>query len=150
MTALTKNLLGLLCACLIALCIYLKGYFDSDQKHLQEATQAALVFRQKQEEERAQSQKAVADISQHWQAYLNAKSEVAQGAINRLRADGVSLRVKLADATVHSVTASGGPIPNGYAELSEDTSRFLIEQAQRADNQVIALQETVRRLQGGN
>lgn len=154
MNTLTKGLLGLLCACLIFLGIYFKGYNDSDQKHLNEANTTALVFRQKQEEEREQSQKALADISQQWQAYLANKSSLSQGTINRLRADGIRLSVELADARVCAVTGSCGPVPNGRAELSDNTSRFLVEQAQRADAQVTGLQKTIQELkgetQGGN
>ena len=149
MNTLTKGLLGLLCACLLFLGIYFKGYSDSDRKHLNEATQTALVFRQKQEEEREQSQKALADISQQWQAYLSKKSALSQGAIDRLRANGISLSVELADARVCAVTGSCGPVPNGRAELSDNTSRFLIEQAQRAGAQVTGLQNVVKELQGG-
>lgn len=148
MTPLTKGLLGFLCACLIALGIYFKGYHDSDTKHLHEAAQAALVFRQKQEEEREKSQAALADISKQWQGYLAQKSAVAQRAIDRRRNDGISLRVQLADATVRSISSNGGPVPNGYAELHPNTSRFFVEQAQRADTQVTALQKTIRELKG--
>ena len=148
MNTLTKGLLGLACACLIALGIYYKGYSDSDTKHQNEAMKAELAFNKKQEEEREKSQAALANISKQWQAYLAQKSAVAQGAIDRLRNDGISLRVQLADATVRSISSSGGPVPNGYADLSENTSRFLIEQAQRADTQVTALQQIIRELQG--
>lgn len=85
MNTLTKGLLGLACACLIALGIYLKGYHDSDTKHLLEAQSAALAFNKKQEEEREKSQAALADISKQWQEYLAQKSSVAQGTIDRLR-----------------------------------------------------------------
>lgn len=148
MTPLTKGLLGFLCACLIALGIYFKGYHDSDTKHLHEATQAALAYRTKQEEEREASQKALAEISQQWQAHLENKTALAQGAIDRLRDDGISLRVKLADATVRSITSPGGPVADGYAELHPNTSRFLVEQAQRADAQVTALQKIIHELKG--
>lgn len=148
MNALTKGLLGLACACLIALGIYFKGYSDSDTKHQNEAVKAELAFNKKQEEEREKSQAALADISKQWQAYLAQKSAVAQGTIDRLRADGISLSVELADVRVCAITGSCGPVPNGRAELSENTSRFLIEQAQRADAQVTALQQTIRELQG--
>lgn len=144
----TKGLLALVCACLIALGIYLKGYHDSDTKHLLEAQSAQLAFNKKQEEEREKSQAALADISKQWQAYLAKKSSVAQGTIDRLRSDGISLRVQLADATVRSISSDGRSVPNGYAELHPNTSRFLIEQAQRADHQVTALQQTIRELQG--
>src|SRR5450830_99386 len=147
MTTLTKVLLGLLCACLVALGIYFKGYHDSDQKHLKEDAETALVYRQKQEEERELSQKALADISLQWQAYLKDQSALADGVIGRLRNDGISLRVKLADATVRSVTSAGRPVPDGYADLSEDTSRFLIEQAQRCDGEVTGLQGAIKELQ---
>lgn len=150
MHALSKCLLGLLCACLVVLGVYFKGYQDSDQKHAKEALQTAVVFRQKQEEERELSQKALADISQQWQAYLAHKSQVAQGVIDRLRNDGISLSVELADARVCAITGSCGPVPNGRAKLSNNTSRFLIEQAQRADAQVSGLQGVIRKLQGGH
>jgi len=148
MNTLTKGLLGLVCACLIVLGVYLKGYHDSDTKHLLEAQTAELAFNKKQEEEREKSQAALADISNQWQAHLAQKSSLAQGTIDRLRADGIGLRVQLADATVRGLSACSGPIFDGYAELHPDTSRFLIEHAQRADAQVTALQQTIRELQG--
>lgn len=154
MNTLTKGLLGLACACLIALGIYFKGYSDSDTKHQHEAVTAELAFNKKQEEEREKSQAALADISKQWQAYLAKNTTVAQGTIDRLRNDGISLRVQLADATINGLAACGRSDLDGYAELHPNTSRFLVEQAQRADAQVTALQQIIRELkgerQGGN
>ena len=129
--------------------IYAKGHSDAtDSLTLQYQTQQLAAARQL-EVERETTQRALADISKNWQSYLASSKGNADRVLNDLRSNGISLQVKLNDALVSCVTSSGGPVPNGYAELHPDTSRFLIEQAQRADAQVSGLQETVRALQGG-
>lgn len=143
----TKFVLGLLCACLFTFGVYLKGYSDSNSKHAQEAADAQIAFNRRQEEERDNSQKALADISKQWQAYLQTQSAMADRTISGLRNDGVRLSVELADARVCAVTGNCGPITNGRAELSDNASRFFIGQAQRADAQVKALQQTINELQ---
>ncbi|WAT31179.1 hypothetical protein OZ428_12840 [Pseudomonas sp. GXZC] len=148
MGTITKIFLGLACACLLALGIYSKGWHDRDIKASNEKAQAQIQFNSKREEERAATQKALNEVSKNWQVYSANSKGMAQRTIDRLRDDGIRLSVKLADSTVCNVTGSCGPVSNGKAELHQDTSRFLIEQAQRADEQVNALQQIVRRLQG--
>lgn len=148
MSPLTKTLLGLVCACLVVFGIYSKGYHDADLKASHEKAQELLDLNTKQEEERAATQKALNEVSKNWQAYSAESKAMSQRTIDKLRNDGIGLSVQLADATVCNVTGSCRPVPNGRAELHQDTSRFLVEQAQRADEQVKALQQIVRRLQG--
>lgn len=148
MGTLTKIILGLACACLLAFGIYAKGWHDRDVKASNEKAQERIQLNSEREEERAATQKALNEVSNNWQDYSANSKAVADRTIDRLRADGIRLSVQLADSTVCNVTGSCGPVSNGKAELHPDTSRFLIEQAQRADEQVTALQQIVRRLQG--
>ncbi|MBM1189344.1 hypothetical protein GYN01_00305 [Pseudomonas weihenstephanensis] len=148
MGTITKIILGLACACLLVLGIYSKGWHDRDLKASNDKAQELVKLNSEREEERAATQKALNEVSKNWQDYSANSKAVANRTIDRLRADGIRLSVQLADSTVCNVTGSCGPISNGKAELHPDTSRFLIEQAQRADEQVTALQQIVRRLQG--
>jgi hypothetical protein len=129
--------------------VYAKGHSDAtDSLTIKHQTEQLAAARQL-EVERETTQKALADVSKNWQAYLATSTSSADRVLNDLRSRNVGLQVKLSDSIVSCVTSSGGLITDGRAELSEDTSRFLIEQAQRADAQVTGLQKTVRALQGG-
>jgi hypothetical protein len=147
MGTITKYILGLACACLVVFGIYLKGYQDAELEASQEKAQELIRLNNEREVERVATQKAIGDISKGWQDYLQNREALATRTINGLRSDGIRLSVQLADATVCSVTGDCRSVPNGRAELHQNTSRFLVEQAQRADTQVNALQQIVRRLQ---
>ncbi|WZX11507.1 Rz-like lysis protein [Pseudomonas phage YZU-PF-006] len=128
---------------------YSKGHSDATDKLTIEHQAVQLAAARQLEVERATTQKAIADISKEWQGYLATSSESADRTIAGLRDRGIGLQVKLNDAIVSCVKRDGGQLTDGRADLHPDTSRFLIEQAQRADAQVRGLQNTVRALQGG-
>lgn len=128
--------------------VYAKGHSDAtDSLTLEYQTQQLAAARQL-EVERETTQRALADVAKNWQDYLSTSKASADRTIAGLRSDGIRLQVKLNDSIVSCVKRDGGSITDGRAELHPDTARFLIEQAQRADAQVTALQETVRTLQG--
>ncbi|QNJ57531.1 Rz-like spanin [Pseudomonas phage PlaquesPlease] len=128
---------------------YTKGHSDATDKLTIEHQAAQLAAARQLEVERETTQRTLADISKNWQDYLKASSSTAARTLDDLSAAGIGLRVKLNDALVSCVKRDGGQLTDGRADLHKDTSRFLIEQAQRADAQVRGLQETVRALQGG-
>lgn len=128
---------------------YAKGHSDATDLLTLKYQSEQLTAVKALEEERETTQRALAGISTEWQTYLAESKSAADRTLNDLRGRNVSLQVKLSDSIVSCVKRDGGLITDGRADLSEDTSRFLIEQAQRADAQVIGLQKTVRALQGG-
>ncbi len=128
---------------------YAKGHSDAtDTLTLKHQTEQLAAARQL-EVERETTQRALADVSKNWQAYLSTSKASADRTIAGLRSNGISLSVALADATVKCVTADGRPLADGRAELRESDGRFLIEQAQRADAQVKGLQDSIKTIQGG-
>lgn len=128
---------------------YAKGHSDAtDTLTTKHQTEQLAAVRQL-EVERETTQRALADLSKNWQAYLATSTESADRTIHGLRSDGIRLSVNLADATVRCVTGDGRSLSDGRAELREDVSQFLIGEAQRADAQVKYLQGTIKTLQGG-
>lgn len=128
---------------------YAKGHADAtDTLTLKHQAEQLAAVRQL-EVERETTQRALADVSKNWQAYLATSKASADRTIAGLRSNGISLSVALADATVKCVTADGRPLADGRAELRESDGRFLIEQAQRADAQVKGLQDSIKTIQGG-
>lgn len=125
------------------------GYSYRDGKADQEALIAENTYLKQLNVEREALQGALDEVSGAWQAQLNKVRFDADRTVADLRAAGIRLRVQLADSTVCTVTGSCGPEPDGRAELHPEASGFLIGEAKRADAQVKALQETVRKLQGG-
>lgn len=128
--------------------VYAKGHSDATEtltlKHQTEQLAAARQL----EVERDTTQRAIADISKNWQAYLKDSKGSAGRTISDLRSRNIGLSVNLADATVRCVTSDGRPLADGRSELRESDAQFLIEQSQRADAQVRGLQGVIRTLQG--
>lgn len=123
------------------------GYSVRDHKAEQEALTAQITFREQLDKERKASQGELDAISKQWQQKLKDHQADAAGTVAKLRADGVRLRVELADARVCAVTGHCGPDSDGKAELSSRAAEFLVGQAKRADDQVEALQAVIRSLQ---
>lgn len=123
------------------------GYSVRDKEAQQEALTAQNTYLKQMDEQRRAAQGELNEISKDWQAKLAENKKVAAGTVARLHADGIRLRVELADARVCAVTGSCGPHSDGRAELSDRAAEFLIGQARRADEQVEALQKVVRSLQ---
>lgn len=126
------------------------GYSYRDNKADQEALIAQNNYLKQLNVERQSFQGALDEISGAWQAQVQKTQFDADRAIADLRRTGIRLRVKLADATVCTVTGSCGPNTDGSAELHPEASGFLIGEAKRADAQVKALQDVVKVLQGGS
>lgn len=85
---------------------------------------------------------------EQWRKESQMVASAASGIVDDLHSRNIRLSVKLADVTVASVTDSNQCRADGRAELHRETAEFLIGEAQRADSQVKALQDTVRNLQG--
>ena len=123
------------------------GYSVRDNEAQQEALTAQNTYLKQLEEQREAAQGELNEITQSWrQKAADTKAEAA-GTVSKLRADGVRLRVELADARVCAVTGNCGPEPDGKAELSSGAAEFLVGQAKRADDQIEALQGVIRTLQ---
>lgn len=133
-------------ALVLGLAVY-GGWTLRDEKAEREALTAKNEHLEQLNKEREAAQGALNGISKEWQAYLARQSKTASGTVAKLRSDGIRLRVELADAKVAAVTGGSGPEPDGRAELSDRSSEFLIGQAQRADEQVKALQSAIHVLQ---
>ncbi|WGH28308.1 Rz-like lysis protein [Pseudomonas phage 10P302A] len=129
--------------------IYAKGHSDATESLTIQHQAEQLAAVRQLEVERETTQRALAEVSKNWQDYLSTSKASADRTIADLRDRGIGLQVKLNDSIVSCVKRDGGLITDGRAELHPDTSRFLVEQAQRADAQVRGLQATVRSLQGG-
>ncbi|WP_165678716.1 lysis system i-spanin subunit Rz [Metapseudomonas otitidis] len=123
------------------------GYSVRDNEAQQEALTAQNTYLKQLEEQRKAAQGELDGITKEWQAALAANKRTAAGTVAQLRADGVRLRVELADARVCAVTGNCGRDPDGRAELSDRAAEFLVGQAKRADDQVKALQGVIRVLQ---
>lgn len=147
------NLKGIALGVLLALSAlgmaYMKGHSDATDTLTIEHQSAQLAAARQLEVERETTQRTLAEISKNWQDYVATSQSTAARTVADLRSRNVGLSVQLADATVRCVTGDGRPLADGRAELRTDAAEFLIEQAQRADRQVKALQETVKTLQGG-
>lgn len=124
------------------------GYSTRDKEAHREALAAENLHLKQLNEQRQVAQGELDEISQDWREKLAGTEKAVAGTVAKLRADGIRLRIELADATVRAVAGDGRSEPDGKAELSDRASEFLIGQAKRADDQIEALQETVRALQG--
>ncbi|MEJ3666525.1 lysis system i-spanin subunit Rz [Stutzerimonas stutzeri] len=136
-------------AFLVLVLSFALGYTYRDGKADKEALAQQNTHLIQLNKEREALQGALDEISGAWHAENRKVQGDADRTIATLRSDGIRLRVQLADAVVSSVTGNSGSDPDGRAELHPDASRFLVGEAKRADAQVRALQETVRKLQGG-
>jgi hypothetical protein len=123
------------------------GYSVRDNKAQQEALTAHITYQTNLEEARKASQGELNAISTDWRQKARTTAAEAAGTVAKLRADGIRLRVELADATVCAVTGNCGPGADGKSELSSRAAEFLVGQAKRADDQVGALQAVVKSLQ---
>lgn len=123
------------------------GYNVRDNKAQKEALTAQNTYLKQLEEQREAAQGELDEISKEWRKKLADTKAGAASTVAQLRADGVRLRVELADARVCAVTGDCGPEPDGKAELSSRAAEFLVGQAKRADDQIESLQDVIRSLQ---
>lgn len=102
-----------------------------------------------QKQEATQStQRAVGEISAKYQADLEGLEGSTDRIIADLRSDNKRLRVSI-KPTTGQLQGDGRCLVDGPVELHETTSRRLIEITEKADLKERALQETIRKLQGG-
>lgn len=94
------------------------------------------------------TQRQVSIVSTDYQAKLAKSEEDARGTLDALRSDNKRLRVKV-KSTSGTVSGDSGCVFNGKAELDDSTAESLIRITQDGDKQIEALQETIRKLQGG-
>lgn len=127
--------------------IYVKGRTDEAEAHTKKLNDAQIALMKQKEEHRVQLQETQSKIESEWRQKNQLVASAAARTVDELRGSNIRLSVKLADATVASVTDGNQCRANGRAELHRETSEFLIGEAQRADAQVKALQATIRNLQ---
>lgn len=127
--------------------IYVKGRTDEAEAHTKKLNEAQIELLRLKEEHRVQLQETQSHIEAEWRQKNALVTSAASRTVDELRGSNIRLSVKLADATVASVTDSNQCRADGRAELHRETSEFLIGEAQRADAQVKALQDTIRNLQ---
>lgn len=127
--------------------IYAKGYEDSTETHTKKLNEAQIALMKQKEEHRVQLQETQGKIEGEWRQKNQLVASAAARTVDELRGSNIRLSVKLADATIASVTDGNQCRADGRAELHRETSEFLIGEAQRADAQVKALQATIRNLQ---
>lgn len=96
----------------------------------------------------AATSKAVAAISSKYQADLEGLEGSTDRIIDDLRKRNQRLLVQV-KPTTGTPTGDGRCLVDGPVELHEATSRRLIEITQKADLKERALQDTIRKLQGG-
>lgn len=127
--------------------IYVKGRTDEAEAHTKKLNDAQIALMKQKEEHRVQLQETQSKIESEWRQKNQLVASAAARTVDELRGSNIRLSVKLADATVASVTDGNQCRADGRAELHRETSEFLIGEAQRADAQVKALQATIRNLQ---
>lgn len=98
-------------------------------------------------EARADTQRAVNEVSAKYQADLEGLEGSTDRIIADLRSDNKRLRVSI-KPTSTTAGPDGRCIFDGKAELDEATARRLIGITQKGDLQIEALQDTIRKLQG--
>nr|WP_085589376.1 lysis system i-spanin subunit Rz [Pseudomonas sp. B14(2017)] len=129
---------------------FLGGYLYRDGTANREALEHQVTAFEQTDRMRQDMQGELYAISERYTAsQANADAQSAS-TIAQLHSDGIRLRIELADAKESAVTGSGRCEPDGYAELSDRSAEFLIGQARKADDQVTALQQTIRVLQEEN
>lgn len=102
----------------------------------------------KKQEANKATQLEVNKVSTKYQADLEGLEGSTDRIIADLRSDNVRLRLKV-KPTTGTPTGDGRCIFDGKAELDEATAKRLIGITQRGDLHIEALQDTIRKLQGG-
>lgn len=102
----------------------------------------------KKQEATKATQREVSEISSKYQSDLDGLEGSTDRIITDLRGSNQRLLVKV-KALGGTPSGDGRCLFDGKAELDEATSKRLIGIAQKGDLQIEALQETIRKLQGG-
>lgn len=127
---------------------YTKGHSDATDQATIEAQALEIKTSKNLKEAREDAQKRLDEESAAWRAN-QAKSKVnADRTIADLKRDGQRLSVALADASVRCTGGDGRPLADGRAELRDQDSSSLIGAGKDADEQIRALQNTIRILKG--
>lgn len=97
-----------------------------------------------------EKQRELEEIGRSYQQQMETLKVDTARTIDDLRKSGNKLRIRVSQCETAGQQQSGvgGPVTDGYAELSDSSSQFLIGEAQRADAWIKHLQRTVEALQG--
>ena len=97
-----------------------------------------------------EKQRELEEIGRSYQQQMETLKVDTARTIYDLRKSGNKLRIRVSQCETAGQQQSGvgGPVTDGYAELSDSSSQFLIGEAQRADAWIKHLQRTVEALQG--
>ncbi|AWD92525.1 endopeptidase Rz [Pectobacterium phage Jarilo] len=139
-----KTLFPFIMAALIYGAGYFSGYTTTDNKW-KEVVHNEYVLKQ---EATAAVQRQVDDVSKRYQQTLSEVEGSTDRIISDLNADNKRLRVKV--KSTGDLTGDRRCFPDGKAELDESTAKRLIGITQRGDAQIEVLQETIRKLKGGD
>lgn len=97
-----------------------------------------------------EKQKELEEIGRSYQQRMEALKVDTSRTVDDLRKSGNKLRIRVSqcEASGHEQSSVSGPVFDGYAELSDTSSQFLIGEAKRADEWIKHLQRTIEALQG--
>lgn len=125
-----------------------KGYVQRDKEAVTEMLKANEQWHNKLEDIEHDRQSQLEKTSADWQAKNAALKADTDRTIADLKRDGVKLRIKVSKCSPVGASGSGQSGSYGEAELSDDSAKFLISEAKRADNWIASLQDTIMVLQG--
>lgn len=126
------------------------GYAERDKAAQLEQAESERKWTDALLEVQNEKQKELEDIGRSYQQRMEALKADSARTVDDLRKSGNKLRIRVAQCETagYEQQGSGRPVFNGYAELSDESSQFLIGEAQRADEWIKHLQRTVEALQG--
>lgn len=142
---LSRNAKFIIAALMLAGCTYF-GYstgYDKADIQWKETIHEEYITKQ---QANANTQSALNEISKGYQEDLSQGEADARGRVDAVHKSGKRLRVKL-NLTESQLRQCGFEL-DGKAELHRETSEALIRITQDADKHVLALQNTIRALQG--
>lgn len=133
---------------LVAGLLFCSGYWVADNKWEAKVNNEYITKLEARENQRATVQGEIDKVSKDWQDKMSALEGSTDRIIADLNRDNKRLRVKVKPSGI-SESDYSRCFPDGRVELHPETSKSLIRITQEADLKEKALQDTIRRLQGG-
>lgn len=93
------------------------------------------------------TQRAVDEVSKHYQSELSALEGSTDRIIADLRHDNKRLRIRVKTSSTGTTSSACGCVSDGRAELDERDAKRILAVTQKGDAWIRALQETIRELQ---